>query len=135
MNEKIFIDAENATLGRLASYAAKQALNGKEVIIVNSEKAIITGTKDSILNKYLWRKQLGGSGLKGPFISVSPEKLLKRTSRDMLPYKKERGRSAYKRIKCFIGDSFPEIKKIKSGKVVKGIKLSEICRILGWKER
>jgi large subunit ribosomal protein L13 len=46
--EKMIIDATNATLGRLASFVAKQALQGKKVIIVNSEKAIITGDKKGI---------------------------------------------------------------------------------------
>jgi len=33
--QEIIIDASNATLGRLASYTAKQALQGKKIIIVS----------------------------------------------------------------------------------------------------
>ena len=43
--QEIIIDATNATLGRMASYVAKQALLGKKVIILNSERAIVTGRK------------------------------------------------------------------------------------------
>ena len=46
------IDAENAILGRLASYVAKQVLKGEEIVIVNSEKAIITGNKKNIQKNY-----------------------------------------------------------------------------------
>ncbi len=42
---KIIINAENGSFGRVASFAAKQALLGNEVTVVNSEKAIITGNK------------------------------------------------------------------------------------------
>ncbi|HDH44680.1 MAG TPA: 50S ribosomal protein L13, partial [Thermococcus sp.] len=35
------IDATGAVLGRLASIVAKRLLNGEEIAIVNSEKAII----------------------------------------------------------------------------------------------
>ena len=35
MTEKLIIDANNAVMGRLASYVAKQAMLGKEIVIVN----------------------------------------------------------------------------------------------------
>ena len=46
------IDGTNAVLGRLASYAAKQALQGEEIAIVNSEQIIITGNKKNIKAHY-----------------------------------------------------------------------------------
>ncbi len=42
------IDGKDAVLGRLASYAAKEALKGEEVIIVNCKEVIITGNKKDI---------------------------------------------------------------------------------------
>ena len=39
----MIINAENLILGRMTTYAAKKALQGEEVDIVNCEKAIITG--------------------------------------------------------------------------------------------
>ena len=44
------IDGTDATLGRLASYAAKQALQGEEIVVLNCEKVIITGKRKSIFN-------------------------------------------------------------------------------------
>lgn len=88
---KIVIDATKATLGRLASYAAKQALLGKEVIIVNCNNAVITGDRRMIINEYKIQRQRGSSTLEGPYFPNIPEKLLKRTIRGMLRYK--RGKS------------------------------------------
>ena len=39
----MIIDGDGAVAGRLASTAAKTLLKGEDVIIVNAEKAIITG--------------------------------------------------------------------------------------------
>ncbi len=101
--EEIVINADGLVLGRLASYAAKQALLGKNVIVVNCEKAIISGNKKNILAKYISRLQKGRGWQKGPYWPKSAEMLLRRTIRGMLPWKKARGREAYKRIKCYKG--------------------------------
>ena len=119
MEGKIIIDATNAVLGRLASYSAKQALKGKEIIIVHSERAIITGNKKTTIAKYHERKQRGGSSQKGPFFPRDPSRILKRAIRGMLPdYRGGRGREAFKRIKCYKGlpKEYKEEKLIKSGK-------------------
>ena len=128
----IIIDGENAVLGRLASFAAKKALQGEKIEIVNVDKIIITGNKTSISEKYLWKKSLGGSGLSGPFIKAVPEKMVKRTIRGMLPYKQERGLRAFKRIKCYSGipKEFENMKMIKSGKGSLGTSIKEIAKRL-----
>jgi len=119
MEKEIIIDATNATLGRLASYVAKQALRGKKVIILNSERAIITGRKKFTVENYQEKKQRGGSSQKGPFFPKVPEKIMKRTIRGMLPnYRRGKGREAFKRILCYKGVSnqYKETKAIKAGK-------------------
>lgn len=102
--QEIIIDASNATLGRLASYAAKQALLGNSVVILNSEKAIITGRKKFTISNYQKKKKRGGSSQRGPFFPKNPERIVKRTIRGMLPnYRKGRGKEAFKRILCYKG--------------------------------
>jgi len=123
------IDGENATAGRLASYSAKQALLGNEIAIINAEKAVVTGREKEIKEKYLKLRQKGGSAIKGPFFPSQPERILKRMIRGMLPYKRTRGREAFKRIKCYKGlpKEFENMKKIKSGKQKsKAISLNKI---------
>ena len=98
----MIIDGTNLILGRLATFAAKKALEGESVIIVNSEKVILTGNKNLLIREFI-EKQHMGHAYKGPFYPKMPDRIVKRTIRGMLPYKQERGRKAFKRIKCFIG--------------------------------
>ena len=130
--QRIIIDAENAVLGRLASFTAKQALLGKEVIIVNAEKTIVVGNKKNIIQIYESKRKLGGPSLHGPFFPTLSEKILKRTIRGMLNYKEGKGKEAFKRIKTYRGVplELKEENKIKSGKGKKGISLEEISRLL-----
>jgi large subunit ribosomal protein L13 len=117
--QEIIIDATNATLGRLASYVAKQALLGKKVIILNAERAIVTGRKKFTIEHYQERKGRGGSSQRGPFFPKAPARIVKRTIRGMLPdYRKGKGREAFKRILCFKGvpKEYKEKKMIKAGK-------------------
>jgi large subunit ribosomal protein L13 len=113
MREKIVIDGENAILGRLASYIAKQLLLGKKVIVVNSEKVVISGNRKNIIENYLERRNF--HRVRFP---SQPEQILKRTIRGMLSYKMGRGEEAFKNIRCYKGvpEEFEKEKKIKSGK-------------------
>lgn len=128
----IIIDAENAVLGRLASYAAKQAILGNKVIIVNSEKAIIVGNKNEIVARYAHKRSRGGSGLAGPLFPSLPDRILKRTIRNMLPYQKPMGRAAFKRVITYTGmpEEYKDKKMIKSGKGQKGITLNYLSEML-----
>ena len=126
MSEKIILDVSGKSMGRIASKAAKKALNGEEIIIVNCSKAIITGNKYTSINKYLVRRQRGGSSQRGPYFPSDPEKIMKRAIRGMLPYKKTRGLEALKRIKCY--SSVPEGVKVEEKKIIAkvGINLKEL---------
>lgn len=98
----MIINGENLLLGRLASFAAKKALLGGEIIIVNSEKVVVSGKKPIVL-RYYRAKIERGNVFKGPFVSRMPDQIVRRAVRGMLPYKKEKGRKAFKRVKCYIG--------------------------------
>ena len=131
---KIIIDASNAILGRLASFAAKQSLLGKEVVIVNCNDAVITGNRSTTVSTYKEKKGRGGASLNGPMFPRSPERIVKRTVRGMLSYTQERGRSALKRVMCYnkVPAEYEKAEKIIAGKEkkTKTIKLSELGRII-----
>ncbi|MEM3074369.1 MAG: 50S ribosomal protein L13 [Candidatus Pacearchaeota archaeon] len=133
MNE-IIIDGKNATLGRLGSYSAKQALLGKKVIIVNASEVLIIGKKSDIISKYKEVIKKGGSSQKGPKIIRIPERILKRTIRGMLPHKEKRGKEALKRILCYNGvpEKYREVKKLKGEKEKMGkfITLNELAKMI-----
>lgn len=96
------IDATGKVCGRLASVVAKLLLKGEEISIINAEKAVISGSPDSIARLYKIRLDRGDK-YKGPFISRLPDRMLKRTVRGMLPYKKSSGREAFRKLRVFVG--------------------------------
>jgi large subunit ribosomal protein L13 len=96
------IDAEGAVLGRLCTAVAKRLLNGEEIAVVQSEKVIVTGKKNMIKAHYKHEREVG-TYRKGPFYPRMPDRILKRTIRGMIPYQEPHGRTAFKRLKCYIG--------------------------------
>lgn len=135
------INAENAIVGRFATYVAKQALLGEEVYVVNCEDAIISGGKKNLKEEYT-RKIHMGTPSKGPIYPRIPYKFVKRIIRGMLPHRRGRGKEALKRIKCY--NSIPErfkkekIETLKNAsisklKTPKYMKVKDICKIMGRK--
>ncbi len=135
---KRLIDANGATLGRLCTTVAKSLLNGDEIAIINSEKAIISGKKQRIKNEYKERRDIG-TYRKGPFFHRSPDRIVRRTVRGMIPYQTSHGRAAYKRLRCYVGipDEFQgkeaEIIKHAERQHVEYITIEELSRHLGAK--
>jgi large subunit ribosomal protein L13 len=131
---KIYLDAKDMSLGRIGSFAVKKALIGDEVFILNCEEAIISGNKEEILEGITALRNKGGNSLKGPKIPRPAPRLLKRLIRGMLPWDRQRGRDAYKRIKCYGTNEFDsskvEIFKIKSRLPLKYMKLKEVSRLI-----
>ena len=133
--EKMYIDGEDAILGRLGSFVAKQLLRGSEVVVINSEKVIIVGSKDVIMAKIRSIRKKGGASQKGPQMPKPADRLLKRKIRGMLPWDRSKGRAAYKRLKCFIGNPLSEaeaknLKKIKYEVTGKYMTLAQVEKLL-----
>jgi len=134
---EIYIDATSAIVGRIGAFAAKRALLGDTVKIMNCEKAIMSGRKEYITERYYHRRNKVGQPQKGPFISRLPDRFVRRTIRGMLPYKKTKGAEAYKRIMCYLGVP-EEFKNKKLEKVpgagaekltsLKKITVEEVCK-------
>mgnify|MGYP001576587232 CR=1 FL=1 len=133
------IDATNLILGRLASNVAKRALHGESFIIINCENSIVTGKKKSVLQRYKEKYDIGNP-LKGPFFPKMPDRVVRRTIRNMLPFKQYRGKEAFKKISCYVGipEEFKSTKKetIKEANINKTqnlnyITLKEISKYLG----
>jgi large subunit ribosomal protein L13 len=135
------IDAEGLILGRMASQVAKRLLNGEKIIIVNAEKALISGKRHSILREKHEFLQIGHFR-KGPYHPRRPDTIVKRVIRGMLPRKKPRGKEALKRLRVYIGvpeayegrkmEKIPEA----DGRDLRGphIEVSELARNIGWKK-
>ncbi len=128
MAEKIYIDATGHVLGRLSSAIVPLIMGGKEVVVVNAEKAVVTGNRRFILNKYLTlrRKKTLTNPRRGPFFPRFPDRILRRTVRGMLPYKTTSGREAFRRLSAYIG--IPEELEGKEFQTVDHAKLRETAR-------
>lgn len=133
--EVIIIDGKNAVLGRMAAFAAKQALIGKKVAVINCEDIIIIGKPSSILAHYK-EKVARGHPLTGPHFPRASDRIVRRTIRGMLPYKKSRGMDAFRRVMCYSGipAEYASKKSMNLGKNVlsttRYITLAKLCRHL-----
>ena len=137
----MIINAKDTVLGRLSSFVAKQILLGNKVDVVNCEECVVSGKKNEILSRYI-RRIDRKAPTKGPYFYRRPDMFVKRTIRGMLPFKRARGREAFKNVKCHIGvpDSMKSdklftlensgIEKLRSTDY---LKLKEICRSVGGK--
>ncbi len=134
----MIIDGKNSVLGRVATYAAKQAILGETIDIVNCEEIILSGKKEDLLARYKQRRERG-EPFHGPFYPRVPESFVKRAIRGMLPYKQSKGREAFKRIKCHVGVpqvfEGKEMIKVKGSEVeklgtLKYMSVKEICNLL-----
>jgi len=134
-SETQFIDATDQILGRLASYVAKSALDGKETVVLNVEKAVISGRKKMIVDeaKLLLKTRTLGSQRKGPVHYRRPDTYVRRVIRGMLPWKKSHGKEAFKKVKVFMG--VPEEFKDKQTLKVQGAEASKLnCPYITLKE-
>jgi large subunit ribosomal protein L13 len=136
----IYIDGENAILGRLASYAAKRALEGDNIFIVNSEKVVILGSKKHIFERYWKLKKDIGEVWRGPHYPKMPHMIVKRSIRGMVPRRKARGKEALKRVKAYIGmpeefesKEFKKVAQFSKKTAKKYITVADLAEHLGWK--
>jgi len=96
------IDGTDLIAGRLATTVAKLAMEGEVIRIINAEKVILSGNPKSTVKQ--WTERIHkGNALTGPYYPKRADRILKRIIRGMLPYKKERGLKAFKRIKTYLG--------------------------------
>ena len=133
------IDAEGATLGRLSTITAKHLLNGEEIAVVNSEKAIISGKRLSRVREAKVFLEVGHPR-KGPFHPRRPDRIVRKTVRGMLPRRKTKGQLAYKRLRVFLG--VPEGFKAKKTQTIPDAKaekltcpyitVGELAKDIGW---
>ncbi len=95
-------DATDQILGRLSTHIAKDLLKGEQVYVVNCEKSRISGNPVVTKKKYLERRQRGDP-IHGPFFPRTPDGIVRRSIRGMLPMGMLKGRKAFKKLKIFIG--------------------------------
>ena len=126
---------------RLASVTSKNLLKGEEVVILNAEKIMLTGNRDWAYAKYkqrVDRASISNPRDLGPKYPRRPDDIFRRTVRGMLPYRKSKGKTAYKVLKAFVGVpaeyadvEFDKIPEAEYKNIKKGVELGEISKLLG----
>ena len=96
------LDASGLVLGRAASLIAQRLLKGEHIFVVNSEKAVVTGSRENVLAFYR-ANRARGSKRTGPHYPRYPDRIFRRTVRGMLPHLKTRGEEALARLDVYIG--------------------------------
>jgi large subunit ribosomal protein L13 len=98
----VVVDAADCILGRVASEVAQRAMDGERVAVVNAEDAVITGRRESVMEKYRDRARIGSD--RGPAYPRRPDGIFKRAVRGMVPHKTDRGRAAFERVRVYVGN-------------------------------
>lgn len=141
--EVVVVDATNKILGRLSSLVAKMLLRGKKVVIINAEKAVISGKRLSIIREmkeFLEIKSVGHPKYT-PRHYRRPDRILRHVVRGMLPIRKKTGKLAFKRLRVYIGvpkefdNCNPiDLKEADASKLkCKYTTLGDVAKEIGWK--
>ncbi|OPY31269.1 MAG: 50S ribosomal protein L13 [Methanomassiliicoccales archaeon PtaU1.Bin124] len=135
----IVYDAEKQVAGRMATEIAHKLKQGETIVIVNAERAIITGDRDNVFEKFKAKRDRGYAH-SGPFFPRRADLILKRIVRGMLPYDRPNGRDAYHRLKVYVGvpEEFAAAEKVKveaASRITtsKYVTVGEIANFLGSK--
>ncbi len=114
------VDAENRTLGRLASAVAHR-LRGKHkpeytphvdtgdyIIVVNADKVRVTGNKET--DKIYYRHSGYPGGIKSTSLAkmrqTHPERIIEKAVKGMLP-RNSLGRAMFRKLKVYAGAGHP----------------------------
>jgi len=140
-NPAIIVNAEGLILGRMCSRVAKRLLNGEDVIIVNAEKAVLSGKRKSKIAEAKQFLEVGAPE-RGPFHYRRPDRIVLKTVRGMLPIKQAKGKTALAKLRVFMGipkelkDQKTETVNDASSAKLKGpqLTLAELAREIGWNQ-
>jgi large subunit ribosomal protein L13 len=140
-NRVTYVNADGLIVGRMSSNVAKRLLNGEHVTIINAEKAVFSGKKKSKIAEAKQFLEVGAPE-RGPFHYRRPDRMVKKTVRGMLPFQQPKGKTAFKRLKVFMGVPL-ELKDEKTvildeaqASKLKGphFTLAEMAKEVGWNQ-
>ena len=134
------IDASGLILGRMASIVAKRLLSGEPIVIVNHEKAVLSGKRLSRVKEARAFLDIGHPR-KGPFHPRRPDQIVHRTVKGMLPHRQPEGEMALRRLRVFLGVpvklkdvDFQTIPKAHASKLkCSYVTVGELAREIGYK--
>ena len=138
---KIYIDGSYHILGRLSSWIAKKIIAGDEIVVVNAQNVVVSGKRRYLVESTNQKRDLAvhTNPKRGPFYPRMPDRILRRTVRGMIPWKKRSGKDAFRRFMAYIevpdelsGVEFttvPEAMRVPSHDYMT---IGELARVVGW---
>ena len=138
----VVIDAQGADIGRLGARVSKLLLSGRQVEIINAEKAVMLGSLSAAKERFLSRR--GQKNKRNPEESPhwprAPHLLMRRMIRGMLPWSSQRGRDAYHRLKVTPGAAAEGAAQAKAQTIQEAssegkhgmFTLAELCKEVGY---
>ncbi|MDD5023142.1 MAG: 50S ribosomal protein L13 [Candidatus ainarchaeum sp.] len=136
----IIVDGNGMVFGRVASKISKELMTGKEVVLVNAEKILISGSPHAIIERYKTKRDLKNKANpdKSPRWPKVPERFVKRLIRGMLPWKKPRGKLVFSNLTVYSGipkdikESPVIFEECRPKNISKYISISKLCRMFGY---
>lgn len=138
----LYVDASGQVAGRLCSKIAAELLSGKRVVVLNAEKAVVSGRRNTVFR--LWRERLElyshVNPIYGPIHPRKPDNILHRMIRGMVPKTKNKGKSAMNRLRVYIGvpDKYASVKTVRFDDALATrplplyTTLEEVSKSIGW---
>ena len=101
----LYIDASGQVAGRMCSMVASEILRGKRIVVLNAEKAVLSGKRDTIIAAWKQRLELGSkvNPIYGPLHPRRPDNIMWRMVRGMVPKTKTKGTLGLKRVRFYMG--------------------------------
>ncbi len=136
----IIVDGTNMVLGRIASQIAKKLMEGEEVHLINADKIVVSGSPAIIVGDYMQKRRLQQKATPeySPKWPKVPDLMVRRVIRGMLPFKKAKGKAAFKKLRVYAGN--PNLKgemKVfdvaKNKGFARSVTIGDMCRQLGAK--
>jgi large subunit ribosomal protein L13 len=141
----VVVDAANCIAGRMCSHVSKLLRQGNRVVVVNAEKAMLSGNRYKTIELYKEQLEINSvtNPIHGPFHPRRPDTIITKMVRGMVPKRKTSGIEAFKRLRVYIG--IPEgLKNSKmeffdDSKITKPpsyyITIGDVAKQIGWKGR
>ncbi len=105
VDRPVVVDATNHIAGRLASNVAKLLLQGQRVTVVNCEKIMMSGKRETQIREYREFLEINSiiNYKHGPVHYRRPDTLMAKMIRQMLPFdRKPSGKIAYAKLRTYI---------------------------------
>ncbi len=136
----IVVDGNGMVFGRIASKISKELLKNNEVVLINAEKILISGNPKAIVDRYTTKRALKNKSnpKKSSNFPRVPKMFVKRIIRGMLPWKRPRGKEAYRNLIVYEG--IPEkitqapivFEECRPKNISKYITIEKICKRFGY---